>query len=307
MAERELIEYIRKLAAVDKPPWATVGIGDDAAALEVPGGGQLVVTTDMVIEGVHFQSGTAARLVGRKAVARALSDIAAMAARPLCTLAAVNFGACRDETTWQELSRALCETAREFSAPLIGGDVASGAGPMSVTVTALGIPGTHGIITRAGAQPGDAICVTGQLGGSIRGRHLEFRPRIEEALALAERFGVHALIDISDGLSTDALHVAEASAVGMVLRASEIPISLDAVDLAKETGRPPIWHALNDGEDYELLFCLSEAQAQEVVRTGLKGTVVSIVGDVTSERESYLLASDGRREPLAAEGWEHLT
>lgn len=307
MAERELIEYIRKLAAGPAPPWVTVGVGDDAAALEVPGGRQIVVTTDMLIEGVHFASDASARLIGRKAIARALSDIAAMAARPLCTVAAVDFGRRHDTPVCEELTRALCETAREFSAPLVGGDVASGRGPMHITVTALGTPGPRGAVTRHGAQPGDAVCVTGELGGSIRGRHLEFRPRIEEALALAERVDLHAMIDLSDGLSTDALHIAEAGAVGITLRAGQIPVSADAVALAAETGREPIWHALNDGEDYELLFCLPPAQATQVAGAGAAGTAVSIIGEVTPEPESYLVAPDGRRELLSAGGWEHLT
>jgi thiamine-monophosphate kinase len=306
MAERELIEYVRALAAREGFPWLRVGIGDDAAVLDVPGGGQVLVTTDSVVEGVHFAEGTEPALVGRKAVARSVSDIAAMAGRPLCSVAAVNIGRRYGDTACRELCRALWEAGREFAAPLVGGDVSSAPDATSVTVTVLGTPGPLGAVTRGGARAGNVLCVTGRLGGSIRGRHLSFRPRVAEALALAERFEIRAMIDVSDGLSTDALHLAEASGAGMALRAQDIPISDDAATLAHETGRTPLWHALDDGEDYELLFCLGEAQAREAVRTGAAGTSVSAIGEVIAGTESYLVMPDGRRERLIAGGWEHL-
>jgi len=311
VAERELIDYIRQLAAGSSVPWLQVGIGDDAAVLDVPDGGRLVVTTDMVIEGVHFEPGTPPEQVGRKAVARAVSDLAAMAARPLCTVAAVNFGAA-DQVTAERMSRAIWEAADELSAPLVGGDVASGAGPgragcpVMAAVTALGLPGSSGVVLRSGAVPGDAVCVTGALGGSSLGRHLTFTPRIAEALALAERVELHAMIDLSDGLSTDALHVAEASGAGVSLRAGAVPVSRDAVALAERSGREPLWHALNDGEDYELLFCLSPAQAGELARAGVEGVPVSVIGEVIEDKQSWMVMADGRREPLTARGWEHL-
>jgi len=307
MSERRLIEYVRALASGSARPWLKVGIGDDAALLDLPAGGQALLTTDMTIEGTHFDAGTAAALVGRKAVGRAVSDLAAVAARPLCSLAAVNFGSWRDARPCEDLVRAIHDAAAELSAPLIGGDVASGTGPLCVTVTALGTPGPAGFVSRSGARPGDAVCVTGRLGGSGRGRHLTFRPRIEEALALAGRFELHAMIDVSDGLSTDALHVAEASGVGIRLLEQGIPVAQDAVALAEQTGREPLWHALNDGEDYELLFCLPEDQAAELAREGIQGTPVSIIGRVIAERESCLVNGSGRRRPLKAEGWEHLS
>jgi thiamine-monophosphate kinase len=173
-------------------------------------------------------------------------------------------------------------------------------------VTALGTPGPRGFVTRSGARAGDALCVTGRLGASIRGRHLEFSPRIPEALALTERFEVHAMIDISDGLSTDALHLADASGVGVELRAQDVPVSSDAAALAEQTGREPLWHALNDGEDYELLFCLAGPDAREAARTGVAGVPVAVIGEVLQGRESWLVLPDRRRKRLVAQGWEHL-
>jgi thiamine-monophosphate kinase len=306
VAERDLIAYIRALAAQENFAWLRIGIGDDAAALDVPSGGQILVTTDSVVEGVHFAEGTEPALVGRKAVARSVSDIAAMAGRPLCSVAAVIIGPRYDEVACWQLCGALWEAGRELAAPLVGGDVSSAPGATSIAVTVLGTPGPRGAVTRGGAKAGDAVCVTGRLGGSIRGRHLSFRPRVMEALALAERFEVRAMIDISDGLSTDALHIAEESGVGVVLRAADIPISDDAVMLARETGRTPLWHALNDGEDYELLFCLGAAEAHEAAGAGAAGTGVTAIGEVVGGEQSCLVMPDGRRERLVAGGWEHL-
>jgi len=306
MAERELIDYIRELVGAPGSDWLRVGVGDDAAAVELPGGAQAVLTTDMVVEGVHFEPGTPFQQVGRKAVARSLSDVAAMACRPLCVVAAVCFGPGTGTGACKELVKGLHDAGREFSAPLVGGDVSSGPGPLCVSVTALGTEGPLGVLTRGGARPGDAVCVTGSLGGSLRGRHLWFRPRVSEALALAEGVELHAMIDLSDGLSTDALHVAEASGVGIALREADIPVSDDALALSAETGRRPVDHALNDGEDYELLFCLPPGQARRVAAEGAAGTPVSIIGEVVEGSESWLIGPGGARQPLRPCGWEHL-
>jgi len=308
VGELELVRRIRELVAPEAAAWLEVGIGDDAAVLRLPGHDRVIVTTDMVSEGVHFEPGTAPEAIGWKAVARSLSDLAAMAARPLCVLAAMSFGAGADlEFAWR-LSQAVCEAAGKLSAPLVGGDVASGAGPLSLTVTALGLAGPAGVVRRAGASPGDAVCVTGAFGGSLRGRHLSFRPRVEEALDLAERFKLHAMIDVSDGLSTDMLHLAEESGVGMVVDAAAIPVHPDALVASGSAAAPdaPLRHALGDGEDYELIFCTSASEAEEAAHTGTLGTPVSIIGRATRERNVTLVWPDGRREQLRGTGWEHL-
>jgi len=306
VAERKLIEYIRSLAGQELPAWLPVGIGDDAAVVEVAGGGRIVVTTDTVIEAVHFETGTAPSAIGRKAMARGLSDIAAMGVRPTCTVAAVNFGTWSDEATCQALVEALWQAAAEFGGPLVGGDVASSDGPLSIVVTALGSAGTKGVVTRSGAQVGDAVCVTGRLGGSLLGRHLTFSPRIQEALALVDAADVHAMIDISDGLSTDGLHVAQASGVALELQGAGIPVSEDAVALASASGKPALWHALNDGEDYELLFCVAQHDAERLAESGLLDVPVAVIGKVMPPGESVLVLPEGRRVPLVSGGWEHM-
>jgi thiamine-monophosphate kinase len=126
-------------------------------------------------------------------------------------------------------------------------------------------------------------------------------------MALVERVALHALIDVSDGLSTDALHLAEASGVGLRIDEEAIPVSADARELAQQTGRSPLWHALNDGEDYELLFCLPAPEAEELAEEGLGDLPVSTVGEVTAGPGSELIGADGQSRELKPSGWEHLT
>jgi thiamine-monophosphate kinase len=308
MAERELIKYISELAAGENRRWLELGIGDDAAVLRLGRGGRVVATTDMVVEGTHYKRGTPPEAVGRKAVARSLSDLAAMAARPLCVLAAVCFPPRTGPAFCRRLCRALWETSCELGAPLVGGDISSGTDMLAVTVTALGVPSRKGVVRRSGARPGDCVCVTGALGGSLRGRHLTFTPRIAEALELVEKFQVHAMIDVSDGLSTDARHIAEQSGVGMVIEAGQLPVHAD-VRARRRTDaldRCAILHGLNDGEDYELVFCVPESDARRAARRGAAGTPVTVIGRVTRQRRCVLRWPDGTRETLRGAGWEHL-
>jgi thiamine-monophosphate kinase len=301
--ESALIELLLQECSASAREWLPVGPGDDAAEVDM-GGDRVVLTTDMLVEGLHFEPGTTVEKVAWKAVARSLSDLAGMAAEPRCSLAAVKFAADAPEEGARALVTGLARSARHLEAPLAGGDISVGGGPLSITVICVGTPGPAGSILRSGARQGDRLCVTGRLGGSIRGRHLEFRPRTREALELARTADLHALIDISDGLSTDSLHIARASGVGMRLEAARIPVSDDARKLAEDTGHRPLWHALNDGEDYELLFCVSADEAERLEETGVQETPIHIIGTVTRKR-SEIVEEDGSRCPLEAEGWEH--
>ncbi|MHC4550368.1 MAG: thiamine-phosphate kinase [Planctomycetota bacterium] len=255
--------------------------GDDCAVLECPGWGTLLATTDAVIDGVHLHwdiEGPEA--FGYKAVARNLSDIAAMAGEPLWALIA----ACLPHGVELERAQALFRGAERAGCKVVGGDTAFGPTP-SVTATVLGKAHPRGPVLRSGARPGDWIVVTGPLGGSLAsGRHYRFRPRIQEARALVELCDVGAMIDISDGLSTDLHHVLAASKVGCLLEAERIP-----------TNDVPLENALHDGEDYELLA---------TVRPGDLPPGVVRIGTVT-EAGARLLLGDGREVPLVAAGYEH--
>lgn len=309
MSERDLISFISGLQCDTSCPWLDIGIGDDCAVVDVEDDHHLVVTTDMLIVGTHCGPDTAPELIGRKAIARAMSDLAAMAASPLANLAAVSFPPDATELFCEELCRALWESADRFGGPLIGGDVSSGTTALTVTVTSLGLVQDGEAVARAGAREGDAICVTGALGGSLRGRHLRFSPRIREARKLVDRYSVHAMIDVSDGLSTDLGHICDCSGVGATLEADSIPVHEDLQEELEGTGaknRDYVRRALNDGEDYELLFCVDENSARQVQNSGLGEVRVTIIGQVRSQRGMQLHWSDGRYEKLEEGGWEHL-
>ena len=230
----------------------TVGPGDDCAVIREPGssnspGGLLVIGVDQLIEGRHYEPGTEIDLVARKAVARAVSDLAAMGARPAWALAT---GILPDGFEDADaLFDAMARWARRFGCPLIGGDIAFGpaGNPLSLTVTAAGRmdPGVDPVL-RSGARPGDELWLTGQVGGSFEsGWHLRFEPRIETGLAAAESGRAHAMIDLSDGLGRDAARVGAASGLRIELDAARLPIS----------HRSASWReAAREGEDYELLI-----------------------------------------------------
>ncbi|MFW6457306.1 MAG: thiamine-phosphate kinase, partial [Planctomycetota bacterium] len=263
-------QYIQNMTRDESHPLIHLGVGDDCAVFDAGDTGQVLISTDMLIEGVHYSEGESAELVGRKAIARAFSDVAAMAARPVACLVAISFPpGCKTPFT-ERICTAVLKAANELNAPVIGGDVSSGTDRLTISVTVCAAPNHNhkSYITRAGARCGDAICVTGRLGGAIQsGRHLTFQPRIQEALYLNQRFDLHAMIDISDGLSTDLRHLCDASQKGAVIQAESIPIHEDLLnefapdDLNQEK---LIRRALSDGEDYELLLCMPANQAPDL-------------------------------------------
>ncbi len=273
--------------------------GDDMAALRFEGS-ELLAAVDQIVEGRHFTlESTSLSLIGRKAVTRNLSDIAAMAARPLASLAAVVLPRRWSESQALELFEAMRVTAAKYDCPLIGGDVTIADAPLMCSVTVLARPGPRGAVRRRGARVGDAVYVSGSLGGSVEsgggGRHLTFEPRLQLALALAERCDLHAMIDISDGLGRDAGHIAEMSRVQIVIDAQRVPCSPDCD-----------WRrALSDGEDYELCFTTA---AGEKVPGELCGAPLTRIGIVREQRGDgpCVIVRDGGREIDASQfGWEH--
>ncbi len=278
MRELELLRHIYS-ASAPRSPRVRLGPGDDMAEAELDGR-TVLASVDQVVGGRHFDPArTPVRLVGRKAVARSLSDIAAMAAKPVASLAAVTLpeGFGHDRAT--ELFDAMRETAEHYGCPLIGGDIAIAAAPTLVcSVTVLAEPGPAGTITRGGARAGDLVFVTGRLGGALGpdglGRHLTFEPRMREALLLAERLGnrLHAMIDLSDGLGVDAGHIAECSGVEIAIDADRIPCA-PGIDWRRAAG---------DGEDYELCF--------------------AAIGDVPGDLDGLPITRIGRAGPAGASG-----
>lgn len=280
-----------------------VDTGDDAAVLRF-GKSDVLFKTDGVIDGVHFDSRTARpEEIGHKALARCLSDIAAMGGLPSFAVVAMMVPRNADVGYLKRIYLGMERTARRFGTSIVGGDFASHAGKLAITVALLGE--TRGVapVRRSGARPGDLVGVTGPLGGSILGKHLRFTPRVKEGRKLAERYGVTAMIDLSDGLATDLRHVCRESGVGAVLEERRVPLSAAARRVAKRDRRPAFVHAISDGEDYELLYTARPEQARRIAAAGLGRTI----GEIVEAEGLYLRRADGALEELRGRGWEHDT
>ncbi|MBI3461904.1 MAG: thiamine-phosphate kinase [Planctomycetes bacterium] len=296
------ISWVRQQTAGDAR--VPIGIGDDAAAVRLTSGRDALITTDMILEGVHFDlSRTTPRMVGRKAMAVNLSDIAAMAAVPVAAVVSVGLPGDLPQQSAEELYHGIRGLADEFSVALVGGDTNLSRSGLVVSITLVGETTQRGPVRRCDARPEDWILATGSFGGSIVGKHLEFTPRVREALALHERYDLHAMIDVSDGLAADLGHILEESNCGAVLRASKIPIS----DAARQMPGPvsPLDRALHDGEDFELLCTLAADDARRLLTEQPLGVPVSHIGFITAGRELVLEADDGSRRKLEPMGYDH--
>jgi thiamine-monophosphate kinase len=299
--ELPYIDWLRRRTPSD--PRVLLGPGDDAAVLTPIGNSPLLVTTDMLLEGSCFRLREAGpRLVGRKAMAVNLSDMAAMAGEPLAAVVSVGLPRQGGKALAEELYLGLREIADAFATAVVGGDTNSWEGPLVVSVTLLGKASARGVVTRSGAHPGDWLLVTGPLGGSIRGKHLAFTPRVREALELHRAADLHAMIDVSDGLAADVNHICEESGCGAVLRADAIPIAPAALDMKDSVS--PLDHALGDGEDFELLFALAPSDARRLVEAQpVPGITLHHIG--LCIEAGLWLEKDGQREPLQPHGYVH--
>lgn len=222
------------------------GAGDDCAVVRVDASKLLLLKTDCVVEGVHFTSAAKPHDVGWKAMARPLSDFAAMAGLPQFALVTL-IAPAKTSSRWiAELYRGLGKAARVFDVAIVGGETSATAGPLSVSVAVSGVVAPDRCVSRSGGKVGDEIFVTGRLGGAIRGKHLRFIPRVREARWLSANFRVHAMIDLSDGIGADLPRLARASNVGFELDEAVIPRNRNC----------SLEQAISDGEDYELLFTI---------------------------------------------------
>jgi thiamine-monophosphate kinase len=206
----------------------------------------------------------------------------------------------------RDFHRGLRAACKRYSVELVGGDITSWDQPMAVSVAMLGREEGLRPLTRSGARAGDRILVTGALGGSILGKHLEFEPRVKEALYLNRNFQIHSMIDISDGLSSDLNHIAEESRAGAIIIEDRVPISGACRRLAAKTGRSPLEHALSDGEDYELLFTASPRVARRIVAEKAVGVAVSDIGEIVEGAGIRVRKADSSLRRLPVAGYEHL-
>lgn len=266
---------------------------------------QQVVVTDMLLDQVHFDlTRTSARLAGRKAVAVNLSDLAAMACWPTAAFVSIaipkNLHA--PEKFLTEFYDGMAELSDEFNFTIAGGDTNNWNGPFAVNVCLTGVPMHGQPVLRSGAKPGDALFVTGPLGGSLSsGRHLAFTPQLATAMWLARNVNIHAMMDVSDGLSIDLHRMTEASGTGAVLHEdcvpihNDVPLSLSHADRLKA--------AISDGEDFELLIAVASDNAQKLITSEIE---FHQVGVVTEDSPTILLeTSSGDRTILPESGWQH--
>jgi thiamine-monophosphate kinase len=302
IGEFGLIDWIRERSRSSGK--VSLGIGDDCALLRFRPDSEILVTTDMLMDGRHFRLGEAsAEEIGYKALAVNLSDIAAMAGVPVAAFVAVALPRKRAVEVAQGLLIGMNPLLEKFNVSLAGGDTNAWDGPLVVTVTILGETTVRGAIQRSGAQPGDAILVTGPLGGSLLGRHLRPSPRIEEAFAIHQVATIHAMIDISDGLASDLGHILEASGnLGATLEADSIPIHDDALI----SGGNPLDRALHDGEDFELCLTVSQDEANRLIADPPSGVKLYLIGTIETEPGLRLRQPDGAVIPLAGRGFDHL-
>lgn len=306
MNEFELIaRLIPKLARNDS---VVTGAGDDCAVLDfgIPGK-KLLFKTDAVVEGIHFTNDTEPQLIGRKALARVLSDIAAMAGTPSAATITIGLQKNFEPERVEKIYDGINALAKEHNVAIVGGETTTSPERMFISVAMIGL--VEKVICRGGAKIGDGIFVTGELGGSLQGRHLEFEPRLKEARWLAKHFDIHAMIDLSDGLAGDLRHILNASKVGAELHSSAIPISRAAKLKAREesSAKPPLLAALTDGEDFELLFTIASKDAvklHDAWKKTFPTLKLSCIGKITAQPGIQLRDKQGVK-PLFVHGYTH--
>jgi thiamine-monophosphate kinase len=312
--ELEFIRWLREHVPAD--PRAKLGLRDDAALISLAGSTDVVVTTDLMTDGVDFQVGTDdLHKIGRQALGANLSDLAAMAAKPVASF--ISLALPRSKTNGVGpldlaigLYQGLLPLASEYDVAVAGGDTNTYDGPLVISVTAMGQPSPRGALTRSGGRPGDWLLVTGTLGGSILGHMFDFTPRVHEAILLHDKYALTAGIDISDGLALDASRLAEASNCGAVLFMDKVPVSPAARGLAKQEHASDIsaaalQHALSDGQDFELLLAVDPKSAQAILRDRPVNCEITHVGELIAAPGLWQHSPNGTRVPLEPTGWRH--
>jgi thiamine-monophosphate kinase len=308
MNEFELINRLIRSLPTNKS--VVAGAGDDCAVLDVGLADRLLLfKTDAVVEGIHFRSDTPPDKIGHKALGRCLSDIAAMAGTPIAALVTLALHANFEPAFIEALYAGMNALARRHEVAIVGGETTTNPERMLLSIAVLGSVPRGKAALRSGAEAGDAIFVTGELGGSLTGKHLEFEPRLEEARWLAQHFSVHAMLDLSDGLAGDLRHILTASRKGAELLSAAIPISRDARRSAKadSSEKPPLLAALTDGEDFELLFTVAARDAVPVLDAWKKQfptLALTCIGKIIAGEGITLRDKDGAR-PLTAHGYIH--
>ena len=306
-------ELIQRLAAnLSRNDSVITGAGDDCAVLDLGVPGRYVLfKTDAVVEGIHFTKDAPPEKIGHKALGRCLSDIAAMGGTPTGALVTLALRPNFDVAFVDRIYAGINGLANRYGVAIVGGETTTNPERLLISVALLGTVDRAHCIHRAGARAGDAIFVTGQLGGSLAGKHLDFEPRLREGQWLATHFDIHAMIDVSDGLAGDLRHVLRSSGVGAELLSDSIPISREAKLKARNesSAKPPLLAALTDGEDFELLFTVASSDAVTVLDAWKKQfpeLILTCIGRIAEGQGLKLRDKNGLRE-IALHGYEHFS
>ena len=308
MNEFDLIARLTKSLPANAS--VVTGAGDDCAVLDLGVPDKLILfKTDAMVESIHFTYETPPEKIGRKALARCLSDIAAMVGTPTAALVTLALPKNFDAEFVGKIYEGLNALAKKFGVAIVGGETTTNPERILISISLLGTVPRGKQVLRNGAKVGDAIFVTGELGGSLVGKHLDFEPRLEEARWLAEHFHLHALMDLSDGLAGDLQHIVNANQVGAELLKSALPVSRAAKLRAREnsSAKPAVLAALTDGEDFELLFTLASKDAVKLLDAWKKRfsqTKLTCIGKIVAG-EGILLRDKTGSHKLNAHGYVH--
>lgn len=319
LGEQGLIDRIRA-RVLHKTDDVIVGIGDDASVVKAYSSLVTLVTTDAFVEGNHFDlSYFSFEEVGYKTIAASVSDIAAMGGQPRYCVVSLIAPSTVSVGDVDSLLDGMMECCDRYALELVGGD-SVGSAILAVSVTVLGEVEIENIILRSGARAGDLVYVTGDLGSSEAGRlvlsrqmgleskvgdyvamrHRSPIPRIREARELVQNHTVHSMIDLSDGLSIDAGHIAQESGVRIKLDMDAIPVSPEVMVVAEASSTSALDMALHGGEDFELLFTAFDLNLDNI-----KDTPVRRIGEVTEGNGVFLASADGKEIPLTPRGYTH--
>lgn len=299
IGEIGLIHRLTKNLKQDKS--VIKGPGDDAAVIEWTSKKYLLMTSDILVEDIHFRRSSATPYqIGWKAMVRNISDIAAMGGLPRYATISMALPSKTALSYADGIYKGIKSSAKQFGVNVVGGDLSSSEN-IVIDIALLGEVEKDRLVRRSGANAGDLILLTGTVGGSSKGKHLDFVPRVEASRLITEKYSVSSMIDVSDGLLIDLWRILDASGVGAKIHQSIIPLSSHARSFDR---------AVREGEDFELLFTMSNNEARKFFTKMLAKmkTPVTLIGEITRKRDGYrLIREDGKTEKIKTDGYLHFS